>query len=100
MSPPEMRNGAPPQGPATRKISPTGQQDTQHGKDATAVRVSATFLRPSARRGLPALVVRCPLPGCGGVHLHRGGGGLRRAGCGRGSYVIVPIVDEQLGAAA
>jgi hypothetical protein len=53
-------------------------------------RVLATSYPPSGRRRLPLLVVY-PCPFDGQAHAHRGGSGLRDAGCGHGrSYYLVP----------
>lgn len=64
-----------------------------------AVCVTAIVYPPSGRRQLPLLIVnRCPW--CGpGTHVHRGQGGVRRAGCGRGDYVIVVAVAKSVRAA-
>jgi hypothetical protein len=65
-------------------------------QSSAAVRVPARFYGPSARRSLGVLLVTsCPYCPSGGPHLHRGGGGLRRAGCGRGEYVVVPVPVQQ-----
>jgi hypothetical protein len=57
----------------------------------TSRTVSATAVdyRPAGRRKLPLLIVRvCPF--CDGTHAHRGNGGERKAGCGRGIYYVTP----------
>lgn len=60
----------------------------QHSR---APRVVGRFYGPAARRSLGVLVVTaCPFCPSGGPHVHRGSGGLRRAGCGGGEYVVVP----------
>ena len=51
--------------------------------------VPGVFYPPSGRRRLALVVVpRCFF--CTGSHAHRGGadGAVRRAGCGRGAYVV------------
>lgn len=101
MSPPQTRNGGPPAGPAaaTHQIHTATKQEI-HAQDATAVRVAATFLPPAGRRTLGVLIVRrCAF--CAAGHIHRGAGGLRRAGCDRGEYVVVPhvAVNSRRGAA-
>lgn len=67
-------------------------------KDRTTRRIVATAraYAPAGRRTTHLLVVtRCPFH-CGGVHAHRGAehGGPRKAGCGRGEYILrgVPAV--------
>lgn len=104
MSPPKTRNGGPAQpaeAPANHAIAaPSQKQD--HGQDSHTVRVPARFYGPSARRSLGVLVVTsCPFCPSGGPHLHRGVGGPRRAGCGGGDYILVPVpaVIERKGAA-
>lgn len=84
------RNGRP---RASRAAAATNNLVTSECPQPTALlRVPARLLPASARRTLPALVVDpCPFCPTGGPHLHRGHGGLRRAGCGRGEYVIVAV---------
>ncbi|MDB5288741.1 MAG: hypothetical protein JWR05_3690 [Mucilaginibacter sp.] len=97
---PGTRNGGPPTGPAVTNavIDPHDRQ----AQDATAIRVPAVFYLPSGRRMLAVLVVTaCPFCTPGGPHVHRGNGGVRRAGCGRGEYVLVPraAIGQRRGAA-
>jgi hypothetical protein len=87
------RNGDPPDRvPAPRDSSRHHAAGQPHGNAPEPVReviAPGVGLKPSGVRLFWAWVVaRCPY--CGGSHLHRGGpkGGLRRAGCGRGSYVV------------
>jgi hypothetical protein len=81
-------------GPPPHNATPTRQ-----AKHDTTTRVAAAFYGPSGARTLAVLVVeRCPW--CSGVHFHRGNGGVRRSGCGRGVYLVVPRpVLDQRGAA-
>lgn len=55
--------------------------------------VAARAYPPSGRRGSVLLiVVTCPC--CHGTHLHRAPTAalcVRRAGCGRGTYIVAPI---------
>lgn len=102
MPPLDMRNGGSagqPNTPATAKIR-TAAKQPDSGQPSAIPRVRGRLLVPSGRRGLPALIVQCPLPGCGGVHLHRGGGGVRRAGCGRGDYLVIAVQGVSQGRAA
>lgn len=93
MPPPKTTKAGPAQsGPVEKITTATKPQDLRQSD--TAPRVGATFLPPNARRTLGALIVRgCVY--CGAGHLHRGGGGLRQAGCGKGSYVIVPATERR-----
>ena len=61
--------------------------------------VTATWLDPSGRRTHDTAIVQCVF-GCGGVHLHRmpNGPAWRRAGCGAGTYYVVPA-NEAVNAA-
>lgn len=92
MSPPQTRDGGPPAGPAvTNAITTATSRADDPVQSDTAVRVPAVFYVPSGRRMLAVLVVlTCPFCTPGGPHVHRGNGGLRRAGCGGGQYVLVP----------
>jgi hypothetical protein len=56
---------------------------------------------PTGPRRLAALVVRQCSFDCGGTHLHRGGDGIRKAGCGRGWYYVIgrPVLRIVGGAA-
>lgn len=90
MSPPEMRNGAPPQGPATAEIAATANRKLDPVQANPIPRVAARFYGPSGRRGLGVLLV-AQCPHCAGAHLHRGAGGVRRAGCGAGEYMLVAV---------
>lgn len=80
---------------ATTKIAtatkPQPPQPPQPIRDGRHLVVSATAVPPLGRRALWLLLVSsCPL--CGGYsHVHRAGsptGGIRNAGCGRGSYYV------------
>ncbi len=85
MTPTNAERG-PRQGPATAQIA-APHEDDQHRERTAAVRVAGTFYAPAGRRRFGVLIVtRCPF--CPGVHLHRGNGGVRRAGCGRGDYIV------------
>jgi hypothetical protein len=87
MGPPNAERRPPTRDAASRKIIPT--KDHPHHDGTALPRVPARFYGPNGRRGLGLLLVtRCPF-GCGGVHVHRGVGGVRRAGCGAGEYVVV-----------
>jgi hypothetical protein len=75
---------------ASRTIrAPHGHPDSS----GTAVpNVAATLYPPSGRRSLALLIVST-CPHCtAGHHAHRGSalGGLREAGCRRGTYNLVP----------
>jgi hypothetical protein len=68
-------------------------QDIGGERVRTGPRVAAVFYPPSGRRTLGLIVVtRCPWCAAGGPHAHRGNAaeGLRRAGCDRGDYVLLP----------
>lgn len=98
MSPPETRNGAPAQGPAAQIAAASTPQDRSQ---PTAIpTVQARLYAPSCRRTLPLLIVLgCPF--CPeGRHVHRGQGGVRRAGCGRGEYSIqaIPVIVGRVAA--
>ena len=86
MRPPDMRNGPPPQGPAAHITAPT---KAQHPDGSAIPRVTARAYAPCGRRRLGVLVATCPY--CGGAHVHRGTGGIRGAGCGRGHYYVVAV---------
>lgn len=93
----EDGNGAPPQRPATEKKS-SRHQAADRPQDSVPY-VWATAYPPAGRRHHWLLVI-LSCPACRGAHAHRGGadGGLRRAGCGSGSYYVKP--RPALGAAA
>lgn len=85
------RNGAAPRPTkpeGTRTPKPTTTKGTGAGHDLTPRRVWAVGYEPAPGRRWPLLLVRS-CPGCGGVHHHRGGNGLRRAGCGTRYYLLV-----------
>lgn len=56
------------------------------------IAVSGRAYPPAGRRTLWVLVVRV-CPWCRGAHVHRstGNGGIRTAGCGKGTYLVRPI---------
>lgn len=83
-------------GTAAAKISATLTQLDQTHVQATAPTVWAVAYPPAGHRRHWLFIV-APCFACGGAHAHRGGqdGGLRRAGCGRGSYVVQPRVSVQ-----
>jgi hypothetical protein len=96
---PGTTNGGPPAGPAiVEKINAvTTQHD--HGQHRTRryVVASATSYPPAGRRSLVLLLVlHCPF--CQYVHAHRGAeyGGVRRAGCGRGEYLVKPATAARV----
>jgi hypothetical protein len=83
--------------PATT-IRATGQQ---HDPDDRATRrvpvASAASYAPAGRRRMVLLLVlHCPFCRC--AHAHRGAeyGGLRRAGCGGGEYLIRPVTAARV----
>lgn len=89
MSAPERAEARAPHPGLTTPTSRHQQRDQGH--DSRAVRVWAAYWPPSGRRGLGVLLVEsCPWCPGGGAHMHRGSGGPRRAGCGRGIYIVVP----------
>lgn len=98
MSPP-TRGGGPghhPEAAATSETTPATIKPDDRDQGSAAVRVPARFYGPSARRSLGVLLVNaCPFCPSGGPHLHRGAGGPRRAGCGRGEYIVVPVPAVQ-----
>lgn len=103
MRPPKTTKAGPRQPGLVEKITaPTKPQDLD--QSSRLPRVRARVLAPCGRRGLPVLVVtNCPFCTTGGPHVHRGGGGIRTAGCCSSSYYLdaVPAVSvEQRGAAA
>jgi len=63
-------------------------QDATRQRQVTTV--AATAYPPDCRRRRWVLLAACPF--CSGVHLHLGAqhGGVRRAACGRGRYLIRP----------
>lgn len=94
----EHRNGAPGQGPVSQNIS--RRHHAANRDQDTALYVWSVAYPPSGRRrGWLCVVRTCPFCTAGN-HAHRGGpqGGLKRAGCGRGSYYVKTHIS--LGAAA
>lgn len=97
-------------------MTPTNSNGAGHHPDAatsanapnaqakgTAPFIWATAFPPVGKRRWWLIIVH-PCPYCsGGAHAHRGGpnGGLRRAGCGHGSYYVRPRLSPtaQRGAA-
>lgn len=77
-------------GPTTANVPTTPQQaGPADGRTSPRLIANATAYAPVGRRQQHVLLVRsCPL--CAGAHLHRGAqhGGRRRAGCGRGEYLV------------
>jgi hypothetical protein len=95
-----MENGALRQGPASDLHITSTRNSADTAKSSRPLYVWAEGHKPSARRRYWLLIVRqCPYCAAG-QHAHRGGegGGLRRAGCGRGEYFLK--IRPVLGAAA
>jgi len=95
---PRNADGGPPAGPAVEKISTTTQQHDhrEHGTRRVPI-ASATSYPPAGRRSLVLLLVlRCPSCRC--AHAQRGAahGGIRRAGCGGGEYLVKPITAARV----
>lgn len=95
MTAPRERNGAPPQGPATAKITPPtdtiGQQRTATHRQPVVV---GEVLMPEGRRTMAAILVRS-CGWCWRAHLHRtstpGAESWSRVGsCGK-PYNIIPV---------
>jgi hypothetical protein len=93
---------------AAQKIQITAPTKTQHPHPNRADRrrhpviARSVAYRPGAgRRYWLHLVIACPFE-CGVVHHHRGAaaGGLRRAHCGRGTYLLRPAARRQTAGAA
>lgn len=77
------------------------QQDGRPGRPNRATRrhpvASAAAYPPAGRRFTTLLLVlHCPFCRC--AHAHRGAefGGLRRAGCGRGEYLVKPVTAARV----
>lgn len=76
-----------------------GRAGQTHRRTFRVRTAHATAYPPVGRRSMWLLLVRrCPV--CRGAHLHRGAphGGLRRAGCGKGAYLVVPVQAAGAGA--
>lgn len=76
---------------ATNPISTT--------EESPIITARGVWLPPSGRRTIGLWIVgRCPLAGCSGSHAHRGGpaGGVRRAGCGRGEYLLTSAARRRV----
>lgn len=92
---PGKRSGPPSQGPAATAALTTKKRNQRKSTrprptdDERAPKVWATYYGPSGRRRWPLLVVkRCPFCAVG-RHAHRGGNGLRRAGCCSRQYYVM-----------
>jgi hypothetical protein len=107
MSPDKTEAGAPDPGSAQHRaceaLRLTDQQvkataPDRHGRDLPTV----AAVPPTGRRALWMWwVARCAL--CGSAHLHRAGssvGGVRGAGCGRGTYYARIICEQRQEVAA
>lgn len=100
------RNGGPPAGAAAAKIEPPPAhqilpQPNRAARRGRPVIARSVAYRPGAGRIYWLhIVLVCPF-GCDVVHHHRGAaaGGLRRARCGRGSYLLTPVAGRLVGAA-
>lgn len=88
MSPPDSRNGRPRQkapAPITAHVRPS---TTRTNHSAALTTAAAIVGSAAGRRRHDALIVEhCPW--CQHMHLHRGAPGIRRAGCDRGTYLVV-----------
>lgn len=85
-------------GPAANGATPTTSTSTVAERPGGRhVIAYAVAYGPAGRRTRPVAFVRCPL-GCGLRHLHAvtldPAGTVRRAGCGRGEYVVVTRVFQ------
>jgi hypothetical protein len=108
MSPPNVRNGGPPAGPAA-EIAATKTFDHQQGSRSGGGRTLlavAEFHPPIGRRRLGVLLVRrCPSATCGRLHLHRAGSAdsahmaTRTGSCGA-MYVLNVHAALPIGGAA
>lgn len=101
MSPPKMRNGGPLAGSAAAKKITTATKPQDRDQSSRLPRVRARALAPCGRRTLPVMVVpagNCPW--CPGSHVHRGGDGVRTAGCCSREYYLVGVPGVSVGRAA
>lgn len=89
---PTGHDGAAPD--STNTTNSTTVTKAEHVRNSIATAAAVVAAPPCAHRRLWQLIVRCPncsVPGVASLHVHRAvsaEGIVRRAGCGRGSYVI------------
>lgn len=81
--------------PAETVVGTTSEMDrSRRRRPRQPIVVTAVAYPPAGRRSMwLLLVLSCPFCAERGVHAHRGAryGGLRRAGCRRGEYLVTPI---------